>query len=173
MVHSKKMKKGGVIRVIIFILLVLFVCYLCIAYNYDLYKETMLISISDERVDLDGADFSFLFMMMGGAINSMLCLFYLVVSIIVILIYSLIAFLIFGVVGLSKKSSINETECQIYQYSFYALLAFTVLISIIMSHGTNLLIILGLNVIWALFAYYFVLRRSKKLRDALRKQSEQ
>ena len=30
MVHSKKMKKGGVIRIIIFMLLVLFVCYLCI-----------------------------------------------------------------------------------------------------------------------------------------------
>lgn len=67
MVHSKKMKKGGVIRVIIFILLVLFVCYLCIAYNYNLYRETMMIQISDERVDLDGADFSFLFMIMGDA----------------------------------------------------------------------------------------------------------
>ena len=169
MVHSRKMQKGGVIRVIIFILVVLFVCYLCIAYNYDLYRETMMIPISDERVDVDGADFSFLFMIMGDAINSALCLIYLVVSIIVILTYSLIAFSIFGLVGLSTKRSINETECQIYQYSFYVLLAFTVLISIIMSHGTNLLIILGLNIIWALFAYYFVLRRSKKNKGCIKK----
>lgn len=123
----------------------------------------MTIPVSDERVNVDGADFSFLTVLLGGAVNSILYLLYLVVSFLVVIVYSLIAFLTFGLVGLSKKRFMCEMEYRFYQYICYVRGGLSILISSIMSRGTNLLIIAGLNAFWVLPAYFFVIRRAKKM----------
>ena len=159
------MKRDGIIRVIVYSIIVVLLMGLAIEYSYAVYHSgSDLLGVSDTKdVYVDGTDFTDIVKLIGHGINGVLLIMTRMLCGIIILIASIIFLLPFKLIGLRSKYSVTQVEYAVYKYSFIGTLVLSLLVSFILTRFTGVCLTIIYNLIWALFVYLFVVRPAKKM----------
>lgn len=146
------MNKGGIIRIIIYFIIVGVLCFLAVGNCCEIYCDGIQ-SVNTEGTDIvvDGADFSPLVMFLGYGFNGFLSLMFAGIYAIVIMIASVICLVPFRLIGLNKKRIVSQTEYEIYKNSLIVLSVASVLLSGILSGFKGLLLPIIYNGLWVVF----------------------
>lgn len=159
------MNRGGIIRIVIWIVIVLILLYFSIGYSYEVFRaEAALIDPSDtHEITVDNEDFTPVVTLLEYGVNGVFTLINQAAYAIIILIVSILLILPFRLIGLNKKRKITRKEYVIYQYSFIGVFVLALMISVILTRFTGLLTILLYNGIWAVLGLLFVVLPAKRL----------
>lgn len=157
------MKKSKLIKIGLYFVILVILCYFSVGYSYELYGTSLEnINMNNVEVNIDGADFSTIIMLMGYGANGILATINTVVYAVVISIVGLIFLLPFCFIGLGKKRNVTIEEHKTYKNVAIVTYVVAFLIGCILTHFTGVLILFFYNTIWFVEVLIFVIMVAKK-----------
>ena len=168
--------KKTYIRMIFFVLILLWVCWFSVGYSDEIYRGN-LSAITDNYTDpssvngiyIDGSDFTAIFKVLVFGSNAIITgMFILIICLysIVVFFAALIPSVIFRLAAMKRTAVITEREYRTCKYIFFGVLAISIIIGMILTHFTGLLYLLLFTLIWEVIVFLLCLypmrERAKK-----------
>lgn len=157
------MDKSKLIKIGLYFVILVVLCCFSVGCSYELYGISLEnINMNNVKVNVDGADFSPVIMLMGYGMNGILTTINTVVYAVVVMIFGLILLIPFWFIGLSKRTNITIEENKAYKNVAIVTYVIALLIGCILNHFTGVLILFFYNTIWFIEVLIFVIMVAKK-----------
>ena len=153
------------IRLIIFIVLLIYCTYLGAGYSYELEGRDSISShvhnSSDiDDVYIDGSDFTPVVRLLGYGVNGFLSLVYFLAMLgimILIVVLSLVPTLLLRFVGIRKRHIVTEDEYKFTKYLYFIGIGISLVFSLILTRFVGIVPCILFNAAWALIVLIYVL----------------
>ncbi|MCR5122760.1 MAG: hypothetical protein K6B74_10105 [Ruminococcus sp.] len=161
------MDRTAKIRITVFVIILLILAYFSAGYAFSLYSSGAHAHIVDTEnmdVQIDGSDFTPLFQLFGYGINSLLGFLLYGIYAIVIILISLLLIIPFRLISLRKTTVLSAAEYRLSKLILLAVTVLSVLVGLILTHGTYIMPLLIYTAIWAVLALLiYILGISKRV----------
>lgn len=152
------MDKSKGVKIGLYLVILVLLCYFSVGYSYELYGTSLEnLGRNNVEVNIDGADFSPIIMLIGYGANGILITLLTGVYAVVIAIVGLILLLPFCLIGLSKKRNVTIEEYRIYKNVAIVAYVAAFLVGCVLTHFTGLLTLIFYNTIWFVEVLLFVI----------------
>lgn len=145
------MKKHSMIRLAAFALIVGLSILFSISFANEIHISTMTKPVDTENmsdIQIDGADFTPFFRLLGNTFNSFMLFLVLVINLLVIAIVSIISCTVFRLAAIRKTTVINDTEMHIAKKLFYGSAGISVVSCLVITAFTYIIPVLLYIGIW-------------------------
>ena len=147
------MTNAGKIRITLFIVILLMICYFSVGYTYEIFntnlESTFIDTARTDSVIIDGTDFTPMFRLFGNGLNSFFEFVTYVIYAVILLLISLFFLLPLRLIGIKKNTRITNQEKKITCSVFAGFLLLSVITGLILTKGTVILPLLTYTLIWA------------------------
>ena len=169
------MKKDGISRIVVLVIILIIFSYFSIGYTYDIYNSgikqmrELHINTNDiNNISIDGSDFTWMFRLLGIGSNALLSLvefgIYCIYAIIITIV-SLILSILFRCIGLKKASFISGVEKAISKWLFGGFIIVSVITGLILTRLTVIIPLLVYTAIWAVLSWFIYVNPLLKFID--------
>jgi len=152
------MNGAGKIRIAILVVILLGLSYFSVGYAYEIFvssvKEYFIDTNNINDINIDGADFTMIFRLMGAGLNSILSLFLYGIYAVVVFLASLILVIPFRLIGLRKSTELTALEISITKWVFIVGIILSLIVGVIITRCTVLIPLLIYTAIWALIVFF-------------------
>ena len=152
------MKKEGIVRIIIFSVMLLMFGYLTVISGYTLFgKDLDFLGTGGGDLYVDGTDLTPVAGFVGAAANGFMVFLNMIAYGVYIAVCGFVLLLPFGLIGLNKKRNVSKKEFRVYLYATVGIYVLAFIIGAILTHFTGLLVLLIYDSIWEVEVLLIVL----------------
>ena len=160
-----QLDKAAKIRLVFFILIIIWAMYLSIGFAYEFcirgVDSTTFVDTSDVKdIYVDGSDVTWAVKLLGYGVNGMLAALFIFIGFIYLALEAvtvLVPVLILRFVGLRKKYDVHEDEYRLTRYIFYASIGICLITGLIILRFLGIIPLIVYTLVWALIVLIYVL----------------
>lgn len=142
-------------------MILLVLCWLAVGYGYGLARPSE--AVTDTELYMDGTDLSLFTTLMGYGVNGILGLVNFVVYAVVLFVGAWLLVLLLRAIGIHKGTVIAAAEHRICSIMTAAAAVVSVVIGLILTHGTGAVTLIVFTVLW-LFPLWLIYLREMRHR---------